>query len=297
MAIACAGGAAAWLFAILTLPMSLSVIASMSQDALMLACTALAAALLVRLLRWPEQRNGRLLTVLVIMLVLVATARVTNAGLALLPLALTTFRLRSRVLAAAAVAGCAAIWSGIASATALSNFGGPFGYNPTAQLAGLLAHPLAIGPLAWHTLALYWPSYADSFIGRLGWLDTGLPWPYHVAAWAMLGVAAVAAMLGLRGKPIGVVSRLAIVAGVLAATGALFAIQYLTWTDVGKAVVDGVQGRHLLPIAVAGAALLPALGDTRLERLHKPLVLVVAAFPLITVAVVTQAVVVRYYLG
>ena len=56
VAIACAGDAAVWLFAVLTLPTSMSLIASPSQDALMLACSALAGALLARSLR-PAERS------------------------------------------------------------------------------------------------------------------------------------------------------------------------------------------------------------------------------------------------
>jgi len=74
-AIACAGGAAVWIFMILTLSMSLSLIASSSQDGLLLACSALAGALVVRALRWPSNSNWKLLAGLVVTLGLVAMAR------------------------------------------------------------------------------------------------------------------------------------------------------------------------------------------------------------------------------
>jgi len=100
----------------------------------------------------------------------------------------------------------------------------------------------------------------------------------------------------LRGQRISVGSGLVVVAGLLLSVAALFAIQYLTWTEVGDATVNGVQGRHLLPLALVAAALLPALGDTRWARLHSPLVLLVAAFPVVSLAVAMRAVVLRYYL-
>ncbi len=296
-AIALAGGAAAWLFAILTLPMSLAGIASASPDALMLACSALAGALLVRLLRCPGDRDGKVLAGLVLALILVATARTPYGALALLPLGLTTQRLRRRLLAAAAVAASALVWTAINAATALTEFGAFRGADPTRQMARLVADPLLIGPLAWNTLALNGWTYLDEFVGRLGWLETTLPADYHTAARAMLGVAAVAAVLGLRGKRISLGSRVIVVAGLLVSGAAVFASEYLVWTPVGDPTVDGVQGRYFLPLALAGAALLPALGETRLARLHKPLVLVVAAFPIISIAVVMRAVVLRYYLG
>lgn len=297
-AIACAGGAAVWIFAILTLPMSLSLIASSSQDALLLACSALAGALLVRTLRWPSGRNGEMLAGLVVTLGLVAIARPPYGALAMLPLALTKVRLRWRILAAAAIAACVTVWSGVAAATALTNIGGFIGADPAAQLARLRGDPLLVVQVAWETLTQYWRAYLETFVGQLGWLDTALPCAYHAAAHAMLGIAAMAAMLGLRGERISVGSCLVIAVGLLLSVAGVFAIQYLTWTVPGHATVEGVMGRYFLPIALAGGGLLPALGGTRWARLgHNALVVVVAAFPVVTLAVVMRAVVLRYYLG
>ena len=140
-AIASAGGAAVWIFMILTLPMSLSLIASSSQDGLLLACSALAGALVVRALRWPSNANWKLLAGLVVTLGLVAMARPPYGALALLPLGLTKLQLRWRILAAAAIMGCVAVWSGITAATALTNFGEFKGSDPVAQTAYLLRDP------------------------------------------------------------------------------------------------------------------------------------------------------------
>jgi uncharacterized membrane protein len=134
-AIACAGGAAVWIFMILTLPMSLSLIASSSQDGLLLACSALAGALVVRALRWPSNSNWKLFAWLVVTLGLVAMARPPYGVLAVLPLGLTKLQLRWRILAAAAIVGCVAVWSGITLATSLTNTGEFIGSDPVAQMA------------------------------------------------------------------------------------------------------------------------------------------------------------------
>jgi uncharacterized membrane protein len=183
--------------------------------------------------------------------------------------------------------------------TALTNIGGFIGADPAAQLARLRGDPLLVVQVAWETLTQYWRAYLETFVGQLGWLDTALPCAYHAAAHAMLGIAAMAAMLGLRGERISVGSCLVIAVGLLLSVAGVFAIQYLTWTVPGHATVEGVMGRYFLPIALAGAGLLPALGGTRWARLgHNALVVVVvAAFPVVTLAVVMRAVVLRYYLG
>jgi uncharacterized membrane protein len=76
----------------------------------------------------------------------------------------------------------------------------------------------------------------------------------------------------------------------------LFAIQYMTWTVPGRVTVDGVHGRYFLPLALVGTGLLPAFGDTRLRQLQNFLMAAVVAFPVVTLAYIMNAVVLRYYL-
>jgi uncharacterized membrane protein len=295
-AIVCAGGAAVWIFVILTLPMSLSLIASSSQDGLLLALGALAGALMVRALRWPSGSNWKLLAGLVVTLGLVAMARPPYGALAILPLGLPTVRLRWRILAAVAIAGCIAVWSGIVVATALTNVGEVVGADPVAQMAKLRSDPFLVVRVARGTLVLS-RSYLEEFVGQLGWLDVALPRAYHVAARVMLGIAALAAMLGLRGERISVGNCSIITVGLMVSVIGLFAIQYMTWTVPGNLTVDGIQGRYFLPLALVATVLLPAFGDTRLTGLHNILVAAVVAFPVVTLAYVMNAVVHRYYLG
>jgi len=76
----------------------------------------------------------------------------------------------------------------------------------------------------------------------------------------------------------------------------LFAIQYMTWTVPGRVTVDGVHGRYFLALALVGTGLLPAFGNKRLRQLHDFLMAAVVAFPVVTLAYVMNAVVLRYYL-
>ena len=296
-AIASAGGAAVWIFMILTLPMSLSLIASSSQDGLLLACSALAGALVVRALRWPSNANWKLLAGLAVTLGLVAMARPPYGALAVLPLGLTKLQLRWRILAAAAIVGCVALWSGITAATALNNFGEFKGSDPMAQMAYLLRDPFLFVHVARETLVQFWRYYLTQFVGQLGWLDVALPRAYHLAAQVMLGIAALAAMLGLRGDRVSAGSWSILAMGLMGSVIGLFVIQYMTWTVPGRVTVDGVHGRYFLPLALVGTGLLPAFGNKRLRQLQNFLVAAVAAFPVVTLAYVMNAVVLRYYLN
>lgn len=297
VAIVWAGRGAPWVFAVLTLPMSLSLIASSSQDALLLGCSALAGAAMLRALRVPGRHDWRILAILAVSLGLIGAVRPPYGALVVLPLGLTAFPLRWRIACAAAAAACIVAWCLVALLTAATNFGAFVGAEPGAQIAAFLSDPVQAAHVVLVTLRRYWLGYVVGFVGQLGWLDTALPGAYYGVAVAMLVVAAIAAMLGVAGGPVRGGSWLAIAGAILLAAGGIFAIQYLTWTTPGSPTVEGVQGRYFLPLALAGAALLPALQTPRLACLHRALVLAVAAFPIATLTVVMRAVVLRYYLG
>lgn len=294
LAISLSGGAAVWLFAVLTLPMSLSGMSTMGPDALLLACSALVAALAWRGLRGMESR--RTLAVIVALLVLVITTRPAYVGLALVPLALGFAPWRARLAGAAIVLGAGIGWSAVMSVIGAPNVGAFQGANPGAQIALLLSEPWRILAVARDTLAHMWAGYAYSFLGVLGWLDTLLPQSFYRNATILLGVAAAAMLLAppariaWRGGPAWIVGS------VLASLGGIFGILYLTWSPVGGPVVQGVQGRYFLPLAMLLAVAVPTLGTARLAPLRRLLVAAVAIFPAYSLGTALSAVIARYYL-
>lgn len=294
LAIALAGGAAVWLFAILTLPMSLSGMSTMGPDALLLACSALAAALAWRGLRGMESR--RTLAVIVALLVLVITTRPAYVGLALVPLALGFAAWRARLAGAAIVLGAGVGWSVLMSVIGAPNVGAFQGANPGAQIALMLSEPWRILAVAQATLGQMWVGYAYSFLGVLGWLDTLLPQAYYHNAGLMLAVAAVATLLAPRARMAWRGGPGWIAGSVLACLGGIFGILYLTWSPVGGPVVHGVQGRYFLPMAMLLAVAVPTLGTARLAPLRRLLVAGVAIFPAYSLGTAISAVIARYYL-
>jgi uncharacterized membrane protein len=296
VAIAWSGSAAIWLFAILTLPKSLTMIASSSQDALMLACSALAGALSARPLREGGEITGRRFAGIAALLSLVAMARPPYAALALLPIGMTAARLRWRIAAATAVAACGIGWAAIASTLVLTNLGAPVGADPAAQMLHLRSHPLAVIAASVNALAQSWPVYFRGFIGPAATDPFELPAPYFTAAGAMLVVAGVAATLASSGGRAYARGDLVIAAGLLLSVAGVFGAEYILWTPPGSPVVAGVQGRYFLPLAVIGAALLPSFGTARWLPLRNCLVLAVLAFPIVSLGVLMRAVVLRFYL-
>ena len=297
VAIIASGAAAIWIFAILTLPMSLALIASPAPDALILGFAALAAALMLRSQHRPAALGLGALAWLTVSLALVAMARPPYALLILALFALPQVSWHRRLLMSAAVCVCVCVWSVITAVTTWSNVGVLVHADASRQLSLLLADPLRIPSLAVATMRHYWRGYVASFIGLLGWMDTDLPWDYRIAALAMLATAAAASALGLRRASGGTSGWLLSAAAILLATVSVFVGEYLSWTAPGSRMVEGVQGRYFLPLALPVATLLPALGSARTNRMHQMLVLAVGLFPVLTIGVVMRAIVLRYYLN
>ncbi|MGA8820100.1 MAG: DUF2142 domain-containing protein [Xanthobacteraceae bacterium] len=296
LAIFLANGAAPWIFTILTLPMSLFLIASTSQDALLISSGALAGACLIRPVRWLSAQNGKLLAALVVILSAMAMGRPPYLALAVTPLALSQPRLRWRIAAVLTILVCGTAWAIVGARIAWLDYAvADMGTHPSVQLARLLAHPSLIAHVAVATLAQNWRFYFVSFVGELGWLDTPLPHLYDLTGIIII-IAAGAAMLGTDGKRMTLWSAFILAVGLSTAVGGVFAIQYLIGTGQTQDIVAGVQGRYFLPLALVATALMPSLGSTPASRLRKPLVLLVVAFPLVSLTIMMHAIVWRYYL-
>ena len=290
LAIAVAGTAAPWFFAVLCLPMSTAQAASVSQDALMFPAAALGAAIFVRFLR-ARDVNGYDAALMCILLAIVATGRVAYGALALLPLALRGTPWVPRLLGAASILVAALGWAWLAATFTLVQFGPPEA-NASGQIHQILAHPSTVLSVAVNTIRFQLDLYLESFIGKLGWLDLSLPRLYIEVAWAILLFAALASLPRV---PTETPDRRAAALTALAlvsAVGVLFAALYVSWTPVGNFIVDGIQGRYFIPLAFFLPALIP-FGSRR--ELLRPLTWAVAAFPIASVTVVVLGIVRRYY--
>jgi hypothetical protein len=283
LAVALADMAAPWLFAVLLLPMALSLGAAVSQDGLLLACSALAAALCLRLRYNPP--HGHWLPAS-LALALVGMARPPYAACALV---LLSARLpwRTRLCAIGVALAPVLAWSAVSAPhVAMPVF--PTGAADASAQAHLLLHaPGRIFPLLISTCKAYGGLLLYEFIGQLGWLDVDLPEPYHVVAWPMLALAALVAC-GISGWP-----RVSLwgLTGLFVAAFGLAMFEYMAWSLPGSPVIDGLQGRHFVPLALMLAAVVaPAQGHTWAAGRW-----VVMLFPIITIPVIIHSILLRYY--
>lgn len=248
--------ASGFILSLLLLPMSVFLIASTSQDGILLGLGALLAAVVARSF---DREPGRGLW-----LPYAATACITILALARLPyLALLpllwmpalwshgggrrfTVRL-PMVLCTLFVLAAFAGWLVMTEPVRVKVY--PLNdkvVSATDQLLFLVRNPTFVWHLTLNTLLANLTSYTAGFIGILGWLSISLPrWGYRFAMVSLMATFAAAPPPANRTTADVTLVGLALVLS----TGGVFLAQYLTWTAVGAPVIDGVQGRYFLPIA------------------------------------------------
>ncbi len=287
LAIALSDAAAPFLFALLTLPMSLSLDAAVTQDGPLIAVAALASVLLRRV---AERPHGPLLAGAALLLALTATARPAYLPLCLLPLLLPALPRAARFAAAGAAVLAVVAWTALVERVTLLQSAAT---QVSSQMQALSLHPLVAATLlrtTLHTQLVEGCPYCREFVGVLGWLDTPLPNSYVALAAAVL-LGALAMSRPAAAPLIGRRSRLVAASLVLGAVVAVFVLQYLSWSPVGGPMVDGVQGRYFLPVAPFLLLLLPG------SRARRPgwAVVALCCFPALSIAVTLRAIVFRYY--
>ncbi len=237
-----------FLAAILLLPTTLSLACAAGQDSLLFAATALAVALLDRIItaQRPATRPESLL--IAALLICVAAARPPYAGF-LLALLLLDPKPTARTLRLMAISAALVLaWCLAVAVHVTVKLGGA---DITRQLAFISANPGEILPIIAHTIRnSSWPDW-QQFIGVLGWTDTILPTPYILAQTCVLAAAAAACsgVTRLRWAP---------AAGAAFAVLAIFVLQFLTWTWPGQLEITGVLGRYFIPTTLLLALVLPS---------------------------------------
>ncbi len=265
----------ALLFCTLILPMTLSLAASVNQDGLLIAASALAAALLTR-----QARGARLLAAALLGSIAMAKPPyLPLAGLLLLPF--PPWRRRGewleRLGLVALVAGATLAWVWVivhdvatpvfrTAAEAGPLWPGPrpavfAGTDMAAQLRVLSAKPTRLLTLPWRSMRHDTDLWRQA-IGIFGRLDVHLPsWLYRL--WAVAVVAAALADLAWRRPGAATLPARQAAWPLLCVAATWFAVylsQYLSWVPVGSTLIDGPQGRYFLPLLPALALALPSLG-------------------------------------
>lgn len=159
--------------------------------------------------------------------------------------------------------------------------------NPSLQLRYIVGNPLSYAVTLIKTTFSRAVFYAMSSIGILGWLEYGIPyWGY-----AVFGAGYAAILFHTQWK-IRRALFIAICSASIVGYVLIHTALYLQWTEVGAALVDGVQGRYFIPYI---PWLLYATGSLLhiKKRIIPPVLIFIGAFGWIVVAIVP--VVMRFF--
>jgi len=289
------------IFVALLLPMTLSLFASASQDALLIALACLAFCLISRQVDRNSPFPPRDSAIVFIALFIISLARPTNAALGLVffipglffAKSARRWRLTAFTLTALIVVFTAAWWGAAIAAqrnSAHTYVPTSFHSDPKLQLAFLLHH-LGVVPSLLSSMAQQTGLYIASTIGLLGWLDTPMPAPYYFAMLLILALAAIAELADTR--PIPRSATGIILFSIAVNTAGVFLSSYLMFSPVGSTGLYGMQGRYFIPLIVAAACALPSVGNS--PKFRERVIAIVVLAQLLTAIVLPQVIAARYY--
>lgn len=281
----------ALMFVTLLLPMTLSQLASASQDALIIALSHVVVAMASVTLAERREAGVGEFSIFAALVAATTIARPSQIALALLAPAFV--RRHDTYRGAKALVGACAI-AVIAGWMILLRWLMPppaSEWDPYGQFVHLVTHPLALPTVILNTFVERGWWLLETLTGRIGWLDTPMSDGFTAAA-----AAALLAALFVPAKQDTASPRSALIAALtlITLTSATFAALYITWNPVGHPIVDGVQGRYALPALPLLAWIVPNAGARIAHRLALawlPLLI----FPLIGLALLPGLIMERYY--
>ena len=288
------------MFALLMMPMTLSLFGSCNQDASLISITSLAFALISRHISEGPPLSWRMAVVLASALLIVSLERPPLMMLLLvllIPGILPGWGGKPAWLTGLSLVGLLAIlvlvwWLVAFSSTKVFVNTTPNGIvDARMQAQYMLRHPIVF-PEAMIESVHHLPAYAAGIVGDLGWRDTRMPLPYYGVMLLMLLVALSAELICTSTSRSS--ATVLVLLAVLSSIIGVFLLEYLIWTQVGSGAVDGVQGRYLIPLIIAFSVGLPRL--IRSDRGYHLATVVVLLSQLLTFFYLPRVIIERYYL-
>ncbi len=263
----------AMFLAILLLPMSLFLGATLDQDGILVALTCLACAGLTR-----GTPGGRKLGFAAFLVVLLAKPPyLPLLGLFALPLAWPGFWRRTGEVILAGLP--VVLWAAIIVLFITVPFGKP-PYHPGALFTGadilmdrtssaanlhiLLADKARFLTLPLHTLALFGADKLKEMVGVLGLLQVTFPHWFYGLWWGVVAFALLGASVSPRPErlpvPVCLLNGVVVLAVIILTAWLIMISFYLSWTNVGMDFIDGLQGRYALLLLPFLPFAVPVLG-------------------------------------
>jgi uncharacterized membrane protein len=161
--------------------------------------------------------------------------------------------------------------------------------HPHDQTIFIFSHPFQYAALLWHMLD-WSQTYLIWFVGTFGELNVYLPpwiWPTYLAA------LLTAAFLDQgHGRPLKSRERWLIIAVCAVTVLLIVTSQYIYYTSVAAKMIRGLQGRYVIPLAVAG---LLVFYNRKIKAPGQTFNLLVIAYCALVLVITGHTLVDRYY--
>jgi hypothetical protein len=291
-----------FLFAALTIPMSLFLAASCSQDGLLVATAVLSVSLLMEA---EDGRDRRFVASAALFAALIAVRPIYFPMAAVFAFRFPALpgtgplgrRLLRPVLLGTLILLPGVVWNVFVQHYVATPFllppyhPGPLWpgnpdvlfrtKDPAAQASVFLHRPALALTLPLHAIAVEGIPIWKETIGVLGWLSVELPSKlYWYWDWSLLLLLAGSLFGNRTERALPRSLPLMVVLGTLVSVLAIYDVEYLTWTAVGGTAIQGVQGRYLLILLPFGALALPCI-----RVRHGSLIRRLSAVPLVLTSI------------
>lgn len=255
-------------WALMLLPMTVFQAVSPTLDGLASALAVLTLALFLRAVEHPAGRTAPPAWGLAVALLLLCTSRIHVLPLLALPFYLAWRRRSWRECALAALLLMACVGWVLFTLRTTVDTRIAREHSTTFLVGHYLRAPWEFVQVIWRTVTD--PGirefYLQSFIGKLGWLDTLLAPRAYTWLWAGLGACAVASLSVVTLRQDAGARAMLLLASAGSVALVFFAL-LVTWNAHPAATIQGVQGRYFLVPAMTAAA---ALSGTAAPRTWSP---------------------------
>lgn len=237
-----------FLVALASMPMTLHLFGSCSQDALLISAAFLAAALLTR--QGVEEPPSWALIWGVGICFIAFVGKPPMLVFAIVPSLTTPLIWFWRWFVSLAIPFVVSIgWALTGIRWGKASYVSSAGMSEHGQIQYLLHHPLQFPGTVLRTFYLQGQNLSEQFIGVLGWLDTFLPRAFYVAS-VIFALILLAFYLPKIRQSAWERRRVVITLFVMICATIFVCISlYIIWTIVGQDEIIGLQGRYFIPIA------------------------------------------------
>lgn len=242
-----------WVFVLLALmPMTLFQAASLSVDSFTIGICFLTIAFIFKLSFKESNISKKDILTLIIFTLLITLSKpgYVIMLMALLMIPIVKFRSKAKKWALLMLVPLTAVisykvWN---SLLVLDTTGGSGRHN---SFHSIIVDPMNFINIVINTINLKFNFYLVTFVGKFGWLDTPLALKTSIAVYLAgiyLGIIILTALIDKNKLNVNLKQKVVALSTSTLLAALIFVSQYTSWTAKGATIIEGVQGRYLLPL-------------------------------------------------